>query len=219
MSIDQGWPEPPATAGAPRQSRRDRLTIRAIIAVVSLAAGIGIGYALDRPSTPPAAEAVAPAATASPAPSRTQPSVAATPDRGDVGEKRQTGAGTLTVHAYRDPVKLDTEPDGEGNHWAAIDAEACWTKELPPDDQGPITEMTLNWLFWSVADDGNRRYRAFTSGSAPTFLTPSYPDGEPISFGECARGWIMVPVADGAKVATVRYANDQDPAIVWRVTD
>lgn len=134
-----------------------------------------------------------------------------------VGETAATSVGTVTVHEYRPDVTLDSLPETPGAHWAGIDAEFCWKKPLPPDGNGPVSSIRLGWEYWSVFDSENRRFAAFTSRPAPEFPTPGYPRGEGIRLGQCARGWIMVPVPNTVKVTEVRYKNKADPPAIWAV--
>lgn len=125
--------------------------------------------------------------------------------------KFEGGQATVTVHQVRSEWRLSSPPDNPGTRWAGIDAEWCFDR-LDAQDGSTVT---LTWDAWALLDGQNRRYQAFTSGSSPAFPRPGYPREEELSVGECARGWVMVPVLKDAKLAVVRYAPGQGRPLLW----
>ncbi|GAA1033787.1 hypothetical protein GCM10009557_36650 [Virgisporangium ochraceum] len=65
-------------------------------------------------------------------------------------------------------------------------------------------EYVAGWSVWSVAfADGTTA--SIGTRTFPGFEEPRYPDGAAVPAGQCARGWITLPVPKGKRPTMVLY--------------
>lgn len=142
-------------------------------------------------------------------------------------EISETG-GTAAVLAYVQPV-ADSGPQPhdagypEGLVWGAADVRVC-VPDVPPsevfeDEQVPEAEdrWFVSTAPWSLLyEDGSLVTSSNTGYSS--FPQPEYPWGDqPVSLGQCVRGWIVFPVPDDTSPIGVQYAPSGTAPVTWRV--
>jgi hypothetical protein len=117
----------------------------------------------------------------------------------------------VAVQGFDPAAAPDAPAPPSGGHWTAAEVRTCV-------DAAP-SQATVNWSTWSVQDTTDGRYPA-SDLTYNQFPVPEYPFGsEPVNVGECVRGWVVFPVADGAVINRVRYAPNESVTATWNVAD
>jgi hypothetical protein len=44
-----------------------------------------------------------------------------------------------------------------------------------------------------------------------------YPEGGALNWGECARGWIIMPVVEGTQLTEARYMTADGKVFSWKI--
>ncbi|MGW4478031.1 hypothetical protein [Rhodococcus triatomae] len=179
--------------------------IAAAAALVATAAGCGN----DDDQAAPATTA---AISSSTAPPSSTPAPSAVQDLGsEVAFTSDGFALRVTVQGFDPAAAPDAPAPPGGGHWAAAEVRTCV-------DTAP-SQTTVNWSPWSVLDTTDGRYPA-SDLTYNQFPLPEYPFGsEPVNVGECVRGWVVFPVADGAVINRVRYAPNESVVTTWNVAN
>lgn len=122
-----------------------------------------------------------------------------------------TGANATEVRVTVlnfDPTVATAAPGPSGGgHWAGAEVRTCV--------DSASSNISVSWDEWSAIDATNGRYGAanITYGQFPI---PAYPfTPETVNTGECVRGWVVFPVADGAQIDRVRYTPNDSANATW----
>lgn len=139
--------------------------------------------------------------TASPAPI-TPP--AAPASAGTPVKVKETGA-TATFFQFkqiRDEYNKDI---------GAFEVEVC----LGADPKDGKSKPYVSSQRWSLRDSNNG-FHDRSSGYTGNPVTPMYPEGGAMNWGECARGWIIMPIIDGTPITEARYMTSDGKVFSWK---
>lgn len=102
-------------------------------------------------------------------------------------------------------------PSSPNTEWAAADVQVCIGTTVPPG-------ATVSGQYWKLRDANNGQYDRSSLGYNQ-FPQPQYPIEQPVSGGECFRGWIVFPVVIGVALTAVVYAapSIQPPFPTWAI--
>lgn len=136
-----------------------------------------------------------------------------TPPEGLGAERTFTGANGLAVRVAVLGFDAAAAPDAPapagGGHWAAAEVRTCV--------DGAPQQVSVDWSPWTALDTTDGRY-PHSSLTYNQFPLPQYPfSSEPVNVGECVRGWVVFPVADGATINRIRYAANENATATWNV--
>lgn len=161
------------------------------------------GCSTDAPAAAPTATVtVTQTVTASPAPV-SPPAAPSTP--GTAVQVKDTGA-TATFFQYkqiRDEYNKDL---------GALEVEVC----LGGDPKDGKSKPSVSSQRWSLRDSNNGIHDR-SSGYTGNPVTPMYPEGGALNWGECARGWIIMPITDGTPITEARYMTSDGKVFAWKV--
>lgn len=116
-------------------------------------------------------------------------------------------AARVTVLNFDPAAAPEAPAPPGGGHWVGAEVQTCI--------DGAEAPIGVGWSQWSVLDATNGRYPA-SSLTYNQFPRPEYPVGsEVVNVGECVRGWVVFPVADGAAIDRVRYTPNQSVNATW----
>lgn len=116
-------------------------------------------------------------------------------------------AARVTVLNFDPAAAPEAPAPPGGGHWVGAEVQTCVDAAMVP--------TAVSWSEWSVLDATNGRYPA-SSLTYNQFPRPEYPVGsEVVNVGECVRGWVVFPVADGAAIDRVRYTPNQSVNATW----
>jgi hypothetical protein len=91
-------------------------------------------------------------------------------------------------------------------HWVSADVETCVHKS-------DVT-VTTNWYVWSVVDANDGDWDAGNVAYS-AFRAPQYPHRLTIAVGDCIRGWVSFPVADGVDITKVKVQPNPSVSAEW----
>lgn len=184
-----------------------------------------VGFALF--SAIVAAGTVAGCASGDPTPAPSTPSTSASSTaHGDapvvlaIGKPIVVGAVTTTVEQVQAHFGADRptyQPQDPKLEWLGVLVRTCVAPKTAP--AGP-----LGWYQFTAVDAQDSWYPALTwSGSYPLpsseWPLPRYPSFAQVPAGDCAAGWLLVPVPRGGHVAQVDYASpDGKLRAAWQVS-
>lgn len=129
------------------------------------------------------------------------PSPAAPLRLGDVFHWEDTAngiAGTSAVLSYKQGIKSGSTATDEvgaaGYEWAALELKVCSSQGTFPTSSSP----------WVLAYDDGGRVEA-SSTTYDDFPRPHYPLEATLTTGKCVRGFVVYPVPDDDRPASVIY--------------
>ncbi|MFE7354382.1 hypothetical protein ACFU8Q_14535 [Streptomyces sp. NPDC057543] len=107
-------------------------------------------------------------------------------------------AGTSAALSYKQGIKssgtASTEVGAAGYEWAALELKVCSSKGTFPTSSSP----------WVLAYDDGGRVEA-SSSIYEDFPRPQYPVDATLTPGKCVRGFVVYPVPDDDRPASVIY--------------
>lgn len=113
---------------------------------------------------------------------------------------------TATFYAFKQ-IKDEYNKD-----IAAFEVQVC-VGEDPKDGQSTPGVSSQRW---SLRDSNNGVYQGST-GYTGNPVSPLYPNGDgALNWGECARGWIIMPVVEGTNITEARYTSSDNKVFSWR---
>ncbi|MET4610654.1 hypothetical protein ABIC28_001632 [Rhodococcus sp. PvR044] len=174
---------------------------RVTVAIAAIAATTaGCGGSDDQQTAPETSAASAAPSTVSKAPEPLGSELTFTGDEGGVTAR-------VSVLNFNPAAAPGAPAPSGGGHWVSAEVQTCVDASPSP--------MSVSWSEWSVLDATNGRYPV--SGlTYNQFPRPEYPVGsEVVNVGECVRGWVVFPVADGAAIDRVRYTPNQSVNATW----
>lgn len=120
-------------------------------------------------------------------------------------------AGTTTVLAYEQPVKVDiATTDGLGvkdGVWATVEVKVCVTR-------GDVTVSQFPWQL-AMPDDSRFQTTGLFGGTMPK---PEYPAADtPVRAGDCLRGKIPFLVPRAQRPVRVVYGPEGSVPVEWAV--
>lgn len=183
----------------------------AVISVVALIAGIGIGFALPHGTSeesPSNVQAAKPGVSPAPTPSaiKTDSQGQAIPNIGDkalpVGGTRHGTAIDTTVIEVKDDYRDGNyrAPDGSAR-WVGVNAKTCVTGKV---DQ----PYEISWFNFEAGNADGESFPA-SSGSWDDFPVPQYPTGTDLQEG-CRKGWLLISVPKNSKVDVIRLGSSAE---------
>lgn len=174
---------------------RRRLSSRVVLTVVGAGVAVGCSGGDDgSPSELPAAGEFA--ATPPPAGSLT------------LGESLEWQGSRTTVTAVRRPFGQDLRAPRGDREWLGVRAETC-AGDVP---------VEAGWYLFAAYGPSSERFPA-PVWEDPSWPRPQYPQGT-VDAGECADGWLLIPVVVAAPVGTVRLSDpDGIPLGEWRLPE
>ncbi|MFI6432845.1 hypothetical protein [Rhodococcus oryzae] len=114
-------------------------------------------------------------------------------------------ATRVTVLNFNPAAAPEAPAPPGGGHWVSAEVQTCV-------DVAQSTTAVW-WSEWSVLDATDGRYPA-SSVTHPQFPRPEYPFSV-VAVGDCMRGWVVFPVADGAAIDRVRYTPNESVTATW----
>ncbi|SDC56467.1 hypothetical protein [Rhodococcus tukisamuensis] len=124
-------------------------------------------------------------------------------------ERSFTGDGEtvvrVTVLNFAPAAAPEAPAPPGGGHWVGAEVQSCVDAAMAP--------TAVSWSEWSVLDATDGRYPA-SSVTYPQFPRPEYPFSV-VGVGDCVRGWVVFPVADGAMIDRVRYTPNESVNATW----
>lgn len=149
---------------------------------------------------------------ASPSPSAT-PTATSAPDEFALGQPFTAPTGsTATAHQVVRPAAPNAPaPEAANTEWAAIEVEVC---------AGTVPAGAfVSGQFWHLRDANNGQYDRSSVGYLQ-FPEPQFPMQQPVSGGECFRGWIVFSVSIGVPLTAISCTPSslQPPFPSWPVT-
>ncbi|WUT01746.1 hypothetical protein OHA46_33865 (plasmid) [Streptomyces sp. NBC_00708] len=151
----------------------------------------------DKPTAAPTTETKTAPSPSAPAPEPTPTAMAL----GDVLHWEDVAndiSGTSSVLSYKQGVKSAGDADDEvgaaGYEWAALELKVCSSKGTFPTSSSP----------WVLAYDDGGRVEA-SSSIYDDFPRPHYPVEATLTAGKCIRGYVVYPVPDDDRPASVIY--------------
>ena len=124
---------------------------------------------------------------------------------GTTMQVKDTGA-TATFFQYKqihDEYNKDT---------GAFEVQVC----LGADPKDGKSKPSVSSQRWSLRDSNNGVHEHST-GYTGNPVTPMYPEGGALNWGECARGWIIMPIIDGTPITEARYETSDGKVFSWKV--
>jgi hypothetical protein len=118
---------------------------------------------------------------------------------------RENGA-TATFFQYKQIV------DGYNRDTGAFEVEVC----LGADPKDGKSTPSVSSQRWSLRDSKNGVHDR-SSGYTGNPVTPMYPEGGAMNWGECARGWIIMPVVEGTELTQARYMTSDGKVFSWKI--
>lgn len=118
---------------------------------------------------------------------------------------KETGA-TATFFQYKQIL------DGNNKDTGAFEVEVC----LGSDPKDGKTAAGVSSQRWSLRDSKNGIHDR-SSGFTGNPVTPMYPEGGAMNWGECARGWIIMPVVEGTQLTEARYMTSDGKVFSWKI--
>jgi len=171
--------------------------------VVATAVMSATGCSTDAPAAAPTTTVtVTQTVTAPPAPV-SPPAAPSTP--GTTVQVKETGA-SATFFQYkqiRDEYNKDL---------GAFEVQVC----LGSDPKDGKSMPSVSSQRWSLRDSNNGLHDR-SSGYTGNPVTPMYPEGGALNWGECARGWIIMPIMEGTPITEARYMTADGRVFAWQV--
>ncbi|MFJ6378337.1 hypothetical protein ACIQH9_21775 [Pseudarthrobacter oxydans] len=171
------------------------------VVTVALLSVVGCSAATST-ATPTATVTVTQTVTASPAPV-SPPAAPSSP--GTPVQVKDTGA-TATFFQYKQIS------DEYNKDLGALEVEVC----LGADPKDGKSVPSVSSQRWSLRDANNGMHDR-PSGYTGNPVTPMYPEGGALNWGECARGWIIMPIVDGTPITEARYITSEGKVFSWTV--
>lgn len=153
-------------------------------------------------AAPTATVTVTQTVTAAPAPV-TAP---ATPAAAGTPVKVKEDGATATFFQYKQILDEYNKDTG------AFEVEVC----LGSDPKDGKTPGGVSSQRWSLRDSKNGVHDR-TTGYTGNPVTPMYPEGGALNWGECARGWIVMPVSEGTQLTEARYLTSDGKVFSWKI--
>lgn len=135
-----------------------------------------------------------------------------------VGESVSAGGVTTTVEQVAQHFGSDRpkfQPDDTALEWLGVKARTCVSAH--GKTQGPF-----GWYLFEAIDGSDGWYPALTwHDSSPLPSTewplPQYPLFAQLWAGQCAAGWVLIPVPRSAHIKEVSYSYAGVTNAAWRV--
>ncbi|HCB56515.1 MAG TPA: hypothetical protein DEP82_00845 [Arthrobacter bacterium] len=160
--------------------------------------------------SPASAPAAVPTATVTVTQTVTASPVAVTPAATPAAAGTQVqvnGTGTkATFFQYKQIL------DGNNKDTGAFEVEVC----LGADPKDGKSTPGVSSQRWSLRDSKNGVHDRST-GYSGNPVTPMYPEGGAMNWGECARGWIIMPVVEGTELTETRYMTPDGKVFSWKI--
>lgn len=93
----------------------------------------------------------------------------------------------------------------------AFEVEVCLGTDMKDGSTPGVSSQR-----WNLRDSNSGTYNQ-SSGYTGTPVSPMYPDDVVMNWGECARGWIIMPVKDGTTITEARYVNQDNEIFAWKI--
>lgn len=131
-----------------------------------------------------------------------------------VGEEHVAGSNHTTVLEVRRPLAApsDQRPDGPGREWVGVRVATCFETDLD-------LQLEIGSYTFSVVSDDETSFPGIQPADARWPL-PQYPGYGRLAPGQCTSGWVAIPVAADAVLASIVQSTVMgDPVAAWVVPD
>lgn len=121
---------------------------------------------------------------------------------------KSTSGSTMTVFAHKKSVEPQ-DPNQE-----AIDVKVC-VGSKPADAEADLKPV-IGSSPWALIDAEDRRYEPANTRWSHEGAQPGYPVEQPVNWGDCVRGWVIIQGQATTKMTKVRYTNS-DTILEWKL--
>lgn len=190
---------------------------RPLIALLMLVAFSGCGDGEPAPfaeSSQASTTSETPETTEAPTTTRAESTPTTPPSQFALGQTLNNPNGSMVTafQLVRPAAPEAPAPEAAGTEWAAAEVQVCTGPTVP---EGAF----VSGQFWKLRDANNGQYDGSSTGYSQ-FPEPQFPIEQPVSGGECFRGWIVFPVVIGIALTAIVYTSPsiQPPFPTWTVS-